>query len=49
MIRELINFAKKIEKDVQNISSWKIKASEGLHIFLKMERDIKYNSRINKA
>jgi len=41
MIKEIVKFTEQIYKDIPEISSWNIKPSEGLHIFLKMdiERD----------
>lgn len=39
MIKEIVNFTERIHKDIPEILSWNIKPSEGLHIFLNMNKD----------
>ena len=42
MIKELIDFTKTIENDAPEISSWNIKPSDGLHIFLNMNKNQRF-------
>ena len=43
MIREIINFTNNLEQDVIEVFSWNIKPSEGLHIFLNMNVEKKFD------